>query len=57
VLSKKLIWITLGMTTIFAITGLIQGKDWVLILETSIALAVAAFPEGLPIVATVALSY
>jgi Ca2+-transporting ATPase len=57
VLSKKLIWITLGMTTIFAITGLIQGKDLVLILETSIALAVAAFPEGLPIVATVALSY
>ena len=57
VLSKKLIWITLGMTTIFAITGFIQGKDWVLILETSIALAVAAFPEGLPIVATVALAY
>lgn len=57
VLSKKLVWITLGMTTIFAISGLIQGKEWVLILETSIALAVAAFPEGLPIVATVALSY
>jgi Ca2+-transporting ATPase len=57
VLSKKLIWITLGITAIFAITGFIQGKDWVLILETSIALAVAAFPEGLPIVATVALAY
>lgn len=57
VLSKKLIWITLAMTAIFATTGIIQGKDWVLILETSIALAVAAFPEGLPIVATVALAY
>ena len=57
VLSKKLIWITLVLTTFFAITGMIQGKDWVVILETSIALAVAAFPEGLPIVATVALSY
>jgi Ca2+-transporting ATPase len=57
VLTKKLIWITLLMTGIFAITGIIQGKDWVLILETSIALAVAAFPEGLPIVATVALAY
>ena len=56
-LSKKLIWITLAMTGIFATTGIIQGKDWVLILETSIALAVAAFPEGLPIVATVALAY
>jgi Ca2+-transporting ATPase len=57
VLSKKLIWITLVMTTIFAITGFVQGKNWVLILETSIALAVAAFPEGLPVVVTVALSY
>ncbi len=56
-LSKKLIWITLGMTSLFAISGFIQGKNWVIILETSIALAVAAFPEGLPIVSTVALAY
>ena len=56
-LSKKLIWITLIMTAIFALTGIIQGKEWLIILETSIALAVAAFPEGLPIVSTVALSY
>ena len=56
-LSKKLIWITLIMTAVFAVTGIIQGKEWLLILETSIALAVAAFPEGLPIVSTVALSY
>lgn len=57
VLSKKLIWITLGMTALFAITGFIQGREGLLILETSIALAVAAFPEGLPIVSTVALAY
>lgn len=56
-LSKKLIWVMLFMTLIFAGTGFIQGKDWLIILETSIALAVAAFPEGLPIVATIALSY
>lgn len=56
-LSRKLIWVTLLMTVIFAITGIIQGKNWILILETSIALAVAAIPEGLPIVATVALAY
>ena len=56
VLSKKLIWLTLIMTAIFAVTGIIQGKEWVSIVKTSIALAVAAFPEGLPIVATVALS-
>ena len=57
VLSKKLIWLTLIMTVLFAVTGIIQGKEWVSIVKTSIALAVAAFPEGLPIVATVALSY
>jgi P-type Ca2+ transporter type 2C len=56
-LSIKLIWITLIMTSIFAVTGIIQGKHWALIVETSIALAVAAFPEGLPIVSTVALAY
>jgi P-type Ca2+ transporter type 2C len=56
-LSKKLIWITLIMTSIFAFTGIMQGKTWLLIIETSIALAVAAFPEGLPIVSTVALAY
>ena len=56
-LSKKLIWITLIMTAIFATTGILQGKEWVLIFESSIALAVAAFPEGLPIVATIALSH
>lgn len=56
-LSKKLIWVTVGMTALFAIASLIQGKDWLLIIETSIALAVAAIPEGLPIVATVALAY
>lgn len=56
-LSKKLIIVTFFMTVLFAVTGFIQGKKWVLILKTSIALAVAAIPEGLPIVATVALAY
>jgi P-type Ca2+ transporter type 2C len=56
-LTQKLIWLTLGMTLIFAVTGVIQGKEWVLIFKTSIALAIAAIPEGLPIVATVALAY
>lgn len=56
VLSKTLIWLTLILTSIFAITGIIQGKDWVIIIKTSIVLAIAAFPEGLPIVSTVALA-
>ena len=56
-LSKKLIWFTLVLIGIFAVTGFIQGEKWVLIIKTSIALAIAAFPEGLPIVATVALAH
>ncbi|MBD1384327.1 cation-transporting P-type ATPase [Mucilaginibacter rigui] len=56
-LSRKLIWVTLAMTAIFSVTGFIQGKALLTIIETSIALAVAAIPEGLPVVATVALAY
>ncbi len=56
-LGKRLIWLTLILTLLFALTGVIEGKEWVVIIKTSIALAVAAFPEGLPIVSTVALAY
>jgi Ca2+-transporting ATPase len=56
-LTRVLIWITLVITAIFIISGFIQGKKIHQIIETAIALAVAAIPEGLPIVATIALAY
>ncbi|MFM9945502.1 MAG: cation-translocating P-type ATPase [Bacteroidia bacterium] len=56
-MTKKLIWVTTAFAVIFIITGLIQGKEIYLIVETAIALAVAAIPEGLPIVSTLALTY
>jgi Ca2+-transporting ATPase len=56
-LTKKLMWITAVFATIFIVIGIIQGKDIYRIVETALALAVAAIPEGLPIVATIALTY
>lgn len=56
VLSKKLIWLTLFLAFAIAIVGYIQGRELVQMIETAFALAVAAIPEGLPIVATIALA-
>jgi len=56
-LTKTLIWITAGMACIFIIAGLFRKQEFYIIVETAIALAVAAIPEGLPIVSTIALAY
>ncbi|MFV5691568.1 cation-translocating P-type ATPase [Flavobacterium sp. LT1R49] len=54
--SKKLIWITVALVIVIFIIGLLNGQKLLEMLQTSIALAVAAIPEGLPIVATMALA-
>lgn len=55
-LSLQLVWGTLALAAALIFVGLWTGKEPFLIIETSIALAVAAIPEGLPIVATLALA-
>ncbi len=55
-LAYRLIWITLAVALLVAVSGLAARRELFLIIETSIALAVAAIPEGLPIVATIALA-
>src|SRR6056297_2278914 len=55
-LGKKLAWITIGIAVLIAIAGFIVGQDPRIMIETSIALGIAAIPEGLPIVTTIALA-
>ena len=55
-LSKHLILLTLILTILIIITGYFRGNNFILMLQTGIALAVASIPEGLPIVATIALA-
>jgi len=55
-LGRKLLWVTLAVIVLVAAAGIARGKDVVIMIEMAIALAVAAIPEGLPIVATVALA-
>ncbi|MCB0192904.1 MAG: cation-transporting P-type ATPase [Anaerolineae bacterium] len=55
-LGRKLVWITLGIAAAVGVIGFMAGRELELMIETAIALAIAAVPEGLPIVATVALA-
>ena len=53
-LSKKLIVFTVLVTLPLILLGISKGTEFVLLIETSIALIVSAIPEGLPIVSTIA---
>ncbi|MGC9324689.1 MAG: cation-translocating P-type ATPase [Desulfomonilia bacterium] len=55
-LGYRLIWVTLAITALVVISGFFTDLEMVAVLETAIALAVAAIPEGLPVVATIALA-
>lgn len=55
-LSRQLIWFTVAIAALIGIAGIASGKEFALMVESAVALAVAAIPEGLPIVATLALA-
>ncbi|MGW8161146.1 MAG: cation-translocating P-type ATPase, partial [Desulfobulbales bacterium] len=55
-LGNWLVWVSIALAALVAVTGIMVGRDLFLMIETGIALAVASIPEGLPIVATIALA-
>lgn len=56
VLGHMLLKLTVVVAFLSALAGVLRGQDLVLMVEMGIALAVAAVPEGLPVVATIALA-
>ena len=55
-LGRVLVWLALGVAALVASLAALQRAPLDLIIETGIALAVAAVPEALPAVATIALA-
>ncbi len=55
-LGRRLAWAVLAIGLFIAVISILLGRDALLSIEVGIALAVAAVPEGLPIVATIALA-
>lgn len=54
-LARRLAWAVIVIGGLIAAGAILAGRETILAIEVAIALSVAAIPEGLPIVATIAL--
>jgi len=55
-LAQRLLAVILAMAAVVSAIGIVVGRDLELMIETGVALVVAAVPEGLPVVASIALA-
>jgi Ca2+-transporting ATPase len=55
-LARRLLVVIVIVAAVTSVIGILSGRDLFLMVETGVALVVAAVPEGLPIVASVALA-
>ncbi|EEQ36989.1 hypothetical protein CLUG_01112 [Clavispora lusitaniae ATCC 42720] len=55
-LGKDLSSFSFGVIGIICLLGILQGRKWLDMFQISVSLAVAAIPEGLPIIVTVTLA-
>ncbi|MFW6010817.1 MAG: cation-translocating P-type ATPase, partial [Gemmatimonadota bacterium] len=55
-LGRRLVGVTLGVAALVVALGVVRGSELRLMIETGLALAIAAVPEGLPAVVTIALA-
>lgn len=55
-LGRRLVWLTLGLAGLVIGAGILRGHELAAMIQTGVALAVAAVPEGLPVVATLTLA-
>jgi len=55
-LGRYLVWMVAALAGVITAIGLLQGRELWPLVETAVVLAIAAIPEGLPAVATLALA-